>query len=222
MNVEASREAGPWGGNKAKSWDDVVFLLLRSKSMCMLYIVHAIQVLYQSRDGKSVWSKRHGGGGGGSMCRIKLDCLSDYLVGMMRFFTCTLRKYVSFYMNKEKYGPSGTEIGTAFGCPMSNGKLVGFHGRIHELNIGGLMPFQARTFMLFLTGCNVLAKNDANGSPSETSMHFVFIHTLSTQRSETKLYDKVLPYDDCPNVFNVTHVDLISLKVTKKPNNSLT
>ncbi|TXG71044.1 hypothetical protein EZV62_005979 [Acer yangbiense] len=49
MNVEASREARPWGGNKGKSWDDGVF-------------------------------------SGVEQVNIKLDCSSEYLVGMMGFY----------------------------------------------------------------------------------------------------------------------------------------
>ncbi|KAK3219991.1 hypothetical protein Dsin_013961 [Dipteronia sinensis] len=137
MNVDALREAGPWGGNKGKSWDDGVFSAVEQVHVHVGNgMVHAVQFFYGSRDGKSVWSKMHGTGDGESLNRIKLDCSSEYLVGMMGFYgpieeNCGFEAItsVSFYTNKGKYGPFGIEIGTAFGSPATDGKIVGFHGR---------------------------------------------------------------------------------------------
>ncbi|KAK0595901.1 hypothetical protein LWI29_010943 [Acer saccharum] len=99
LNVEMSREAGPWGGNKGKSWDDGVSSAVEQVN-------------------------------------IKLDCSNEYLVGMVGFYGPIEEnggfeavRSISFYTNKEKYGPFGTEIGTGFGSPTFNGKIVGFHGR---------------------------------------------------------------------------------------------
>ncbi|KAK2654023.1 hypothetical protein Ddye_013879 [Dipteronia dyeriana] len=68
--------------------------------------------------------------------KVKLDCSSEYLVGMVGFYGRIEEnggfeavRSISFYTNNEKYGPFGTEIGTGFGSPTFNGKIVGFHGR---------------------------------------------------------------------------------------------
>ena len=71
--------------------------------------------------------------------QIKL-CSSEYLVGMMGFYGPIEEnsgfeaiRSVSFYTNKRKYGPFGTEIGTFFNSPAyTNAKVVGFHGRSGE------------------------------------------------------------------------------------------
>ncbi|TXG52226.1 hypothetical protein EZV62_021395 [Acer yangbiense] len=65
LNVDVPREAGPWGGNSGKPFDDGVFAAIKH-----VYVhvgdglIHAIQFLYQTKDGSSsIMSKRHGGAG---------------------------------------------------------------------------------------------------------------------------------------------------------------
>ncbi|TXG52231.1 hypothetical protein EZV62_021400 [Acer yangbiense] len=137
LNIDVPREAGPWGGNSGKPFDDGIFTAIKH-----VYVhvgsgsIDAIQLLYQNKDGCSIMSKRHGGGLVDTIHRIKLDCSSEYLVGIMGFSgpidgnggSEALRS-ITFYSNKGKYGPFGPEIRKAFSSTLSNGKVVGFHGR---------------------------------------------------------------------------------------------
>ncbi|KAK4859398.1 hypothetical protein QYF36_004738 [Acer negundo] len=139
MNIEVPREAGPWGGINGKQFDDGVFSSIGQVNIFVGDgIVRGIGFLYNTNDGKSVESKRHGGCGRDDekLYRIMLDCSKEYIVGIMGYFGPvvenagheTLRS-ITFYSNKGKYGPFGNEIGTAFSSPISDGKVVGFHGR---------------------------------------------------------------------------------------------
>ncbi|KAK1554350.1 hypothetical protein Q3G72_011009 [Acer saccharum] len=134
-----TREAGPWGGITGKQFDDGVF---SSTGQVNIFVgdgvVRGIGFLYNTKDGKSVESKRHGGGGRDDekIYIIKLDCLKEYIVGIMGYFGPVVEnaghealRFITFYSNKGKYGPFGNEIGTAFSSSISDGKVVGFHGR---------------------------------------------------------------------------------------------
>ncbi|KAK2639933.1 hypothetical protein Ddye_027728 [Dipteronia dyeriana] len=141
MNMDLPREVGPWGGNKGKSWDDG---LLGGIQQIDVHVgngmVHAIQCRYHRGDGNLLLSNRHGGGSASTVYKIELEKHSyEYLVGITGFYgpidgNCCLVvvRSVSFYTNKGKYGPFGSEIGTFFNSPVSNAKVVGFHGRSGE------------------------------------------------------------------------------------------
>ncbi|KAK1554716.1 hypothetical protein Q3G72_016329 [Acer saccharum] len=62
--------------------------------------------------------------------KIKLDCLKEYIVGIMGYFGPVVEnaghealRSLTFYSNKGKYGPFGNEIGTAFSSLISDGKI---------------------------------------------------------------------------------------------------
>ncbi|TXG55016.1 hypothetical protein EZV62_020272 [Acer yangbiense] len=99
LNVDVPREAGPWGGNSGKPFDDGVFVAIKH-----VYVhvgdglIHAIQFLYQTKD-------------------VDVNGCSEAV------------RSITFYSNKGKYGPFGLEIGKSFSSTLSNGKVVGFHGR---------------------------------------------------------------------------------------------
>ncbi|KAK3199942.1 hypothetical protein Dsin_023357 [Dipteronia sinensis] len=152
--MDLPREVGPWGGNKGKSWDDGLVGGFQQIDVHVGNgVVHAIQCRYRRRcsskkkkkryhggDGNLVLSNRHGGGGASTVYKIELENHScEYLVGITGFYghidgNCCLEvvRSVSFYTNKGKYGPFGSEIGTFFNSPVSNAKVVGFHGRSGE------------------------------------------------------------------------------------------
>ncbi|KAK1553668.1 hypothetical protein Q3G72_001871 [Acer saccharum] len=138
MNMDTPRELGPWGGNDtAKPWDDGVFLDINQVDVHVKKgILLGIQFRYQTKNGNSVESERHGEKSGDALYRIKLDSSSEYLIGIMGYYrpvegnggfeaVCSL----SFYTNKGKYGPFGDQIGMFFSSPVTNGKIIGFHGR---------------------------------------------------------------------------------------------
>ncbi|KAK1555178.1 hypothetical protein Q3G72_022999 [Acer saccharum] len=138
MNMDKPIELGPWGGNyTAKPWDDGAFLAINQVDVHVKNgILLGIQLRYQTKNGNSVNSERHGDKSGDVLYRIKLDSSSEYLIGIMGYYrpieanggfeaVCSL----SFYTNKGKYGPFGDQIGMFFSSPVTNGKIIGFHGR---------------------------------------------------------------------------------------------
>ncbi|KAF3962766.1 hypothetical protein CMV_012761 [Castanea mollissima] len=137
MNVVVPRGLGPWGGHGGKQWDDGVFSTIRELHLHVGdSVIHAIHVLYESKDGKLVWSQKHGRSGGDKIHRIKLDESRDFLVGIVGFYgpvkgndSFEVLRSITFYTNNSKYGPFGDEIGNAFTSSVTTGKVVGFHGR---------------------------------------------------------------------------------------------
>ncbi|KAL5757311.1 hypothetical protein ACOSP7_019922 [Xanthoceras sorbifolium] len=142
MAMDLPREVGPWGGNKGKSWDHGVFGGLNQIEVHVGNgVIHAIRCRYQNRDDKPVLSKLQGGGGASTIYKIELDphCSCEYLIGITGFYGAVdgnccqeVVRSISFYTNKGKHGPFGSETGTFFSSPVSNAKVVGFHGRSGE------------------------------------------------------------------------------------------
>ncbi|PON52020.1 Jacalin-like lectin domain containing protein [Parasponia andersonii] len=137
MKEPAPCGPGPWGGDGGKAWDDGVYsgikqiYLTRSpEAIC------SIQIEYD-RNGQPVWSVKHGGNGGNTPHRIKLEyphevliCVSGYYGGITRDDEKTkVIRSLTFYTSRGKYGPYGGEIGTYFTSTTTEGKVVGFHGR---------------------------------------------------------------------------------------------
>ncbi|KAL5557963.1 hypothetical protein UlMin_034174 [Ulmus minor] len=127
---------GPWGGDGGRPWDDGVYsgikqiyLTRSTEAIC------SIQIEYD-RNGQSVWSIKHGGNGGTTTHRIKLEyphevltCISGYYGGIGREEKPMVIKSLTFYTSRGKYGPFGEEIGIFFTSTITEGKVVGFHGR---------------------------------------------------------------------------------------------
>lgn len=63
---------GPWGGPFGKQWDDGVF-----RGIHELHLepgdfqIHSLQIVYATREGKQVWSQKHGGTRGYRNCLVK-------------------------------------------------------------------------------------------------------------------------------------------------------
>ncbi|KAM3701881.1 hypothetical protein ACB094_05G208600 [Castanea mollissima] len=58
------RGPGPWGGHGGMEWDHGIFLAIRELQLHVGdSVIHAIRVLYESKDGEPVWSPKHGGDG---------------------------------------------------------------------------------------------------------------------------------------------------------------
>ncbi|KAK4837994.1 hypothetical protein QYF36_010206 [Acer negundo] len=159
MEKDIPREVGPWGGNKGKAWDDgrLQGRIIGIDVHVGNGVIHGIHYRYESKDNCTsspvVLSKKHGGDGATTIYRIELEkdinkdkkdkCPeAEVLVGISGFYgaldgNCCgeyqVVRSISFYTNKGKYGPYGTEIGTCFNSPVStNAKVVGFHGRSGE------------------------------------------------------------------------------------------
>ncbi|XP_030484910.2 jacalin-related lectin 3 [Cannabis sativa] len=137
MKEPAPCGAGPWGGDGGRAWDDGVFsgikqiYLTRSpEAIC------SIQIEYD-RNGQPVWSVKHGGNGGNTPHRIKLEYPNEVLICISGYYGSMTKddekakviRSLTFNTSRGKYGPYGEEIGTYFTSTTTEGKVVGFHGR---------------------------------------------------------------------------------------------
>ncbi|KAI3887437.1 hypothetical protein MKX03_022117 [Papaver bracteatum] len=126
---------GPWGGDGGKSWDDGAYTGIKQIHLTKREAIFSIQIQYD-RDGRTVWSARHGGSGRGTTSKLKfyypdeiLTCITGYYGAVVEAETVEAIKSLTFYTTRRKYGPYGVEAGTFFSSTMTEGKVVGFHGR---------------------------------------------------------------------------------------------
>ncbi|PIN21691.1 hypothetical protein CDL12_05607 [Handroanthus impetiginosus] len=126
---------GPWGGDGGKPWDDGVFTGIKQIILTITDAVCSIEIEYD-RNGQSVWSVKHGGGGGQTANRVKLDyphevltCISGYYGPIKKEPGPKVIHSLTFHTTRRKYGPFGEELGTYFASGTTEGKVVGFHGR---------------------------------------------------------------------------------------------
>ena len=71
MALPVPQGPGPWGGHGGMEWDDGIFLAIRELHLYVGdSVIHAIHVLYESKDGKPVWSLKHGGNGGDQIKKV--------------------------------------------------------------------------------------------------------------------------------------------------------
>lgn len=117
---------GPWGGKGGDLWNDGECAGIRQIILAHGRAIDSIQIEYE-RDGSSVWS-RHGGRGGTKTDMIMLDYPRECLISISGHYENYLRS-LSFESNLKKYGPYGVEQGTYFSFPMTEGRIVGFHGQ---------------------------------------------------------------------------------------------
>ena len=77
MTMDMPRELGPWGGNDtAKPWDDGIFLDINQVDVHVKNgILLGIQLQYQSKNGNSIDSKRHGDKSGDILYRVRKEKL---------------------------------------------------------------------------------------------------------------------------------------------------
>lgn len=128
---------GPWGGEFGRPWDDGVFSGIRQIILTRTEAICSVQIEYD-RNGQSVWSVKHGGNGGLTTHRIKLEypnevltCISGYYgpVSKDEWPQPQFIRSLTFHTSRGKYGPFGEEVGTFFTSTTTEGKVVGFHGR---------------------------------------------------------------------------------------------
>lgn len=58
-----------------------------------------------------------------------LTCISGYYGNAAKDERPKVIKSLTFYTSRGKYGPFGEEVGTFFTSTVTQGKVVGFHGR---------------------------------------------------------------------------------------------
>ncbi|KAF6142222.1 hypothetical protein GIB67_023409 [Kingdonia uniflora] len=134
IKESAPQGPGPWGGDGGRIWDDGVFCGIKQIYMTRGDYINSIQIEYD-RNGQSVWSVRHGAAGE-AIHQIILDypheivtCVSGYYSSMVRDEGHKVIRSLTIYTSRGKYGPFGEEIGTFFTSAVTEGKVVGFHGR---------------------------------------------------------------------------------------------
>ncbi|KAF8022779.1 hypothetical protein BT93_F0327 [Corymbia citriodora subsp. variegata] len=128
---------GPWGGEFGRPWDDGVFSGIRQIILTRNEAICSIQIEYD-RNGQSVWSVKHGGNGGLTPHRIKLEYPNEVLICISGYYGPISKdewpqphfiRSLTFHTSRGKYGPFGEEVGTFFTSTTTEGKVVGFHGR---------------------------------------------------------------------------------------------
>ncbi|KAI3989187.1 hypothetical protein MKX01_033223 [Papaver californicum] len=126
---------GPWGGDGGQPWDDGVFTGIKQIFLTKGEAICSLQIEYD-RNGQSVWSTRHGGSGGDTTNRIKFNyphqvitCISGYYGSIGKEEIPKVIRSLTFFTSRGKYGPYGEEIGTFFTSTITEGKVVGLHGR---------------------------------------------------------------------------------------------
>ncbi|RCV17022.1 hypothetical protein SETIT_3G185500v2 [Setaria italica] len=124
---------GPWGGEGGRPWDDGVYTGVKQIYIMRGAFIGSIQVEYD-RSGYSVWSARHGNSGHITH-RVKLDYPHEVLTCVYGYYNTSredgprVLRSLTFVTNRGKYGPFGDEFGAYFSSAMTEGKVVGFHGR---------------------------------------------------------------------------------------------
>ncbi|KAK4429258.1 Agglutinin [Sesamum alatum] len=139
-----ARYPGPWGGCGGKHWDDGVFSAVKRIHIYFTASragIQAIKFQYLRRDGTFIRSPTHGAGAEFDRVVIKIDSDDEFLIGVAGF--CGRVKgnklkgnggmevinSLTFYTNKETYGPYGDENGNYFtSMACGNAKVVGFQG----------------------------------------------------------------------------------------------
>lgn len=125
---------GPWGGHNGARWDDGVFTCVSQVVISCGAGIDSILIEYD-KNGSSVWSDKHGGGGGFKTNKVKFNYPEEFLVSVSGYYGSiidygpVLVRSLVFESNKRKYGPFGLQQGTHFSLPMTGGMIAGFHGR---------------------------------------------------------------------------------------------
>ncbi|CAI9116823.1 OLC1v1018087C1 [Oldenlandia corymbosa var. corymbosa] len=125
---------GPWGGQDGYHWDDGVYTGIRQLVISHGAGIDAIQIEYD-RNGTSVWSDKHGGSGGTNIDKVRLDYPDEFLTSIHGYYGSlhergpAFVRSLAFESNKRTLGRYGIEQGTYFSFPMTQGKIVGFHGK---------------------------------------------------------------------------------------------
>ncbi|KAK6938882.1 Jacalin-like lectin domain [Dillenia turbinata] len=125
---------GPWGGRDGICWDDGVYSTVRQLVICHGAGIDSFQAEYDKK-GSSVWSEKHGGIGGNTTDKVKLDYPDEFLTSIHGHYGSlhergpVFIRSLTLESNKKTYGPFGIEQGTCFSFPMAGGKIVGFYGK---------------------------------------------------------------------------------------------
>ncbi|XP_022137535.1 jacalin-related lectin 3-like [Momordica charantia] len=126
----------PCGGKGGDPWE-CVFRAIRQLVISHELWIHSIQMQYEDKNGKLVWSKKHGSRDGSSRSEVVLEFPDEYFVSVHGYYgdlhnfgnAATVIRSLTLETNRRTYGPFGVEDGTKFSFPVMGTKIVGFHGR---------------------------------------------------------------------------------------------
>ncbi|KAJ3696104.1 hypothetical protein LUZ60_001481 [Juncus effusus] len=126
---------GPWGGSGGTIFDDGMYTGVRQINLIRAAGISSIKVLYD-RNGQAVWGNKHGYNTGlGLTDKITFDFPTEILTHITGYFGPTMImgpiviKSLTFHTTKRVHGPFGDELGTFFSSCLTEGRVVGFHGR---------------------------------------------------------------------------------------------
>ncbi|XP_073005141.1 jacalin-related lectin 3 isoform X1 [Typha latifolia] len=125
---------GPWGGNGGTIFDDGIYTGVRQINLTRTTGISSLRVLYD-RNGQSVWGNKNGLSAGLRPDKIVFDFPSEVLThitgyfGTMMYMGPTVVRSLTFHTTKKIHGPYGDEQGVFFSSCLTEGKIIGFHGR---------------------------------------------------------------------------------------------
>lgn len=127
---------GPFGGKGGHPWE-YVFRSIRRFVVNHEQWIHSIQFEYEDKNGKLVWSKKHGDRDGSSKSEVVLESPDEHFVSIHGYYShiramgdpATVIRSLTFATNRRTYGPFGAEDGTRFSFPIMGTNIVGVNGR---------------------------------------------------------------------------------------------
>ncbi|CAM0883390.1 unnamed protein product [Alopecurus aequalis] len=134
MTISTPERFGPWGGTSGTIFDDGIYTGVRQISITRGLGISSMKVLYD-RNGQAIWGDKRGSSGAARPEKIIFDFPSEILTHVTGYFGPTMImgptviKSITFHTTKKSHGPFGDEHGTFFSSCLTEGRIVGFHGR---------------------------------------------------------------------------------------------
>ncbi|KAK3162103.1 hypothetical protein QOZ80_1BG0085430 [Eleusine coracana subsp. coracana] len=134
MTISTPERFGPWGGTSGTIFDDGIFTGVRQINLTRGLGISSMKVLYD-RNGQAIWGDKRGVSGGARPEKVIFDFPSEILTHITGYFGSTMImgptvvKSITFHTTKKIHGPFGDEHGTFFSSCLTEGRIVGFHGR---------------------------------------------------------------------------------------------
>uniref|UniRef100_A0A0E0JPE6 Jacalin-type lectin domain-containing protein n=1 Tax=Oryza punctata TaxID=4537 RepID=A0A0E0JPE6_ORYPU len=134
MTISTPVRFGPWGGNGGTIFDDGIYTGVRQINLTRGLGISSMKVLYD-RNGQAIWGDKRGSSGAARAEKVIFDFPSEILTHITGYFGSTMImgstviKSLTFHTTKKSHGPFGDETGTFFSSCLTEGRIVGFHGR---------------------------------------------------------------------------------------------
>ncbi|XP_062222919.1 jacalin-related lectin 3-like isoform X3 [Phragmites australis] len=134
LTISTPVRFGPWGGSSGTIFDDGIYTGVRQINLTRGLGISSVKVLYD-RNGQAIWGDKRGVSGGARPEKVVFDFPSEILTHITGYFGSTMImgptviKSITFHTTKKSHGPFGDEHGTFFSSCLTDGRIVGFHGR---------------------------------------------------------------------------------------------